>query len=252
MIVGTFYKATGEAKHGPPTSLLHKFLSIHPSLQQIYGHVTFPKDNGNEIVCRMRQKNSIIFGCSNASLKENRASHARVISLGDIDDLSNPNLHICGHGPVHGYQPNLSSARSKLQGITVVTIILKLLFEFHSYTVKAQVVCGNQGVINKCKNGSLHRLRHHREANVDLYLTQRDLQSSLNLDLQWVKGHADKQPWESLHDLKSQQLSREETYNVWCDKAATKAWLQGDHSSSDPEVSVTEKWVFYSMYPSYH
>jgi hypothetical protein len=139
-----------------------------------------------------------------------------------------------------GYHFNLSSARSELQGITAVTVTLKLLLEFHSYNAKAQIICGNQGVINKCKNGSWHRLHNHREAKVDFCLTQKAMQSSLQLDLQWVKGHADKQPWESITDLESQQLSCDEIYNVWCDKAANTAWLQGDPSSSDPEVSLTE------------
>jgi len=39
----------------------------------------------------------------------------------------------------------------------------------------------------------------------------------LLIKLEWVKGHADKAPWAMLTDLKSQKLSRDEIYNVWCD-----------------------------------
>jgi len=66
------------------------------------------------------------------------------------------------------------------------------------------------------------------------------------------KGSTEKQPWETVADLESQRLSRDEIYNIWCDRAASTAWLKGNPSLPDPDLSMEEKWAVYSMYPSFY
>jgi len=58
--------------------------------------------------------------------------------------------------------------------------------------------------------------------------------------------------WQTFHDLKSLNLSCEETYNVWCDRIAQKTWELGQASISDPSVLPSKRWAVYSRHPTYH
>jgi hypothetical protein len=155
-----------------------------------------------------------------------------------------------GSGSVHGYYPNLSSARGELQGITALTIIFKLLRDYHLTSATAIIVCNNKGVLNSCANGTFCSLRNHREANIDLYSTQHTIQKSIEINHQWVKGHTETKPWDTVAGLQSQSLHRDSIYNVWCDRVANETWLKGNPSL--PEVTILEKWVVYSKFPSFH
>jgi hypothetical protein len=154
--------------------------------------------------------------------------------------LSNPLLHIHGSGPVHGILTYQSSSRSELQGITAIGIIVRLFMEYHSYTAPACAVCDNQGVVSKCSKKNHPSLRTHRAANIDLYLTQKDTLYTHPLSLSWIRGHADKRPWETIHDFKDQQLSRDKIYNIWCDRVAQRQWSNGDYSICDPDLLPSE------------
>ena len=61
-----------------------------------------------------------------------------------------------------------------------------------------------------------------------------------------------KVPWDSINNLKAQDLSRDEIYNIWYDKMATAAWDKGLHNSNTPDVSPYEKWAIYISSPTYH
>jgi hypothetical protein len=139
-----------------------------------------------------------------------------------------------------------------LQGITAIGIIVRLLMEYHSFTAPVSAVCDNQGVVSK-SSGKIHlSLCTHRATNIDLYLTQKDTLYTHPLLLSWVRGHADKRPWKTLNDLKNQQLSRDEIYNIWCDSLAQRQWSNGDHSSFDPDVLPSERWAVNASFPTTH
>jgi hypothetical protein len=72
------------------------------------------------------------------------------------------------------------------------------------------------------------------------------------MQLAWVRGHSDKKKWNSFAELKDLNLSREETYNVWCDHMAEKEWSSSNSSHFDPEVLGPEKWAVFSDSPVYH
>jgi len=72
------------------------------------------------------------------------------------------------------------------------------------------------------------------------------------MSLSWVRGHSDKKPWSTFHDLKTLKLSRDETFNVWCDRLAQKAWETGAASTFDPSVLPSKKWAVYSWPPTFH
>jgi len=68
--------------------------------------------------------------------------------------------------------------------------------------------------VSKCSGHICPSLHSHCAANIDLYLTQTDQTIVQPLPLAWVRGHADKKPWEDISDLKNQQLLRDEIFNV--------------------------------------
>jgi hypothetical protein len=88
-----------------------------------------PPDYGELLCNAFVYKNKTLFGASDASLKEGRATHAWILSSGDINYIDNPLMNILGAGPAHGIPHFLSSAREELQGITALTIKVRLFME---------------------------------------------------------------------------------------------------------------------------
>jgi hypothetical protein len=222
----------------PSPSLQQSFMSLPPALRETVGNVHFPPDNGVALLSKIKNKSIGIFDASDASLKDDQASHAWIFSSGDIDDISNPMLHVMGSGPVHGYPPYLSLTRGELQGITALAIVTKLFMDFHSFHSPVSVICDNKGVVSKCSTIQCHSLRKQHDVNCDLNLSFHDPSVSQPLALSWVRSHSDKQPLETIQDLKSQWLSRDETYNVWCDRMAQLEWSNGAVSDFDRGTAI--------------
>jgi hypothetical protein len=57
-------------------------------------------------------------------MEDGRASHALIVSSGEVDSISDPTFTIFESGPVDGYSPYLSSTRAELTGITAISIIV--------------------------------------------------------------------------------------------------------------------------------
>jgi hypothetical protein len=62
----------------------------------------------------------------------------------------------------------------------------------------------------------------------------------------------DKSPWKCISDLKDQNLSRGEIYNLWCDHLAATTMDDGSCPIEDPGVTPAERWVVYSKFRSAH
>jgi hypothetical protein len=71
------------------------------------------------------------------------------------------------------------------------------------------------------------------------------------LTLQWVKGHADTKPWEDTNKLFERNLSRDKIFNVWCDRAAKKAW-DLSYPMFDQDVTPGGKWAISTLHPVHH
>jgi hypothetical protein len=87
---------------------------------------------------------------------------------------------------------------------------------------------------------------------MDLLLTNRIATPNIPISYQWVKGHSDTEQWCTIADLQSQQLSRDQIYNIWCDKMAKQSWTIGSPTVSDPAVTPEEQWAVYASFPSFH
>jgi len=252
-VVGNWYIIGPDPSQKLPQSLSEAFLTLPIALQQTCGTIRFPSNDVLSILQKIQQSKNNLYGASDASLKDGKAFHAWIISSGEIDDIEDPLHYISGSGPIHGIPHFLSSARGELQGITAVAIIANLLSEYHNKKLTISSTCDKTGVINRCSKGSFSSLRRHRTANIDLYLTQRNFHSRTPMQLSWVKGHSNKKEWETFNDLRTLNLPRDETYNMWCDRMAQQEQTFNTSTSHyDPEVLGPEKWAAFSIYPVYH
>jgi hypothetical protein len=90
------------------------------------------------------------------------------------------------------------------------------------------------------------------DTHIDFYIVRRHLMKNNKITFEWVKGHSDKQPWNSIEDLIQQNLSKEEIYNIWCHKFAQSTWELGVTSFPDTSVAPQEKWAIFSSHPTRH
>ena len=72
------------------------------------------------------------------------------------------------------------------------------------------------------------------------------------MKLEWVRGYADKTPWETIDYLILQCLSRDKIFNVWCDRAAKQVWGKGLPGFPDPATNPIERWAVFSRIPYLH
>jgi len=187
-------------------TLKEAFNNIHPPLKQICGKIHLPPDDCHILGFTTRSQNSL-FSASDASLKDGRATNAWILSSGKANDIMNPLMNISGSGPVHGAPQYLSSACGELQGITALTTVAKIFTEYFNTRPKSTFVCDNTGVQKKISQGNFRSLRSQRDTNIDLYLTQREWQGNMKVNLEWVKVHLDKTGWKNIQNLVDQKLS---------------------------------------------
>jgi hypothetical protein len=157
-------------RHAPST-LMEEFNKLDTSLCQICGNVCFPVVDGKLLMKKISQKNKMLVGASDASLKDGIATQVWILTSGDAEDLNNDLLHLAGAGPVDGYHPYLSSTRAEIAGITAVLIISQLLLKFHASPAKVTLLCDNQAAITTCSNSYVSNLCYHRKPTSDLLIT---------------------------------------------------------------------------------
>ena len=81
--------------------------------------------------------------------------------------------------------PPLSTVRRHIQGeltgVTALAIMAKPFMQLHSLHAKLEAVCDNQGVVNRY--GKVYHIQQHREKNVYLYITQKQIGMDFNMEL---------------------------------------------------------------------
>ncbi len=162
IVVGKLYTSNVlEMPRDPPNTLQEAFHLLPTSLKNICGEVHLPSDNGKELINHITANKYKLFGASDASFRDRKASHAWIISTDSIDDIGDDDLCIHGHGPVDGLAQYISSGRGELTGITALSIMTQLFLNYHSSNATLEAICDNKRVINKCGSLSFARLRTH-------------------------------------------------------------------------------------------
>jgi len=113
------------------------------------------------------------------------------------------------------------------------------------------MVCDDKSAIEVQGDPGPPCLRRQREPDLDLKLQLQSELSSLTSHREWVKAYQDQQPWHTIQDLRDLNLSRDATYNSWCDKIAMDT-RQSTYSDPPPEVLPAERWAVYVNYPIPH
>lgn len=115
IVVGHFFGDYNDSQFitPPPQSLREAFSLLPELLQQICGNVHIPNDDGRALMEHVLNKNKL-YGASDAAFKKRRASHAWISSSGEVDDISDNDLHISGQGPVDGHTVEMSSGQGEI------------------------------------------------------------------------------------------------------------------------------------------
>jgi hypothetical protein len=162
IVVGKLYTSNVlEMPRDPPNTLQEAFHLLPTSLKNICGEVHLPSDNGKELINHITANKYKLFGASDASFRDRKASHEWIISTDSIDDIGDDDLCIHSHGPVDGLAQYISSGRGELTGITALSIMTQLFLNYHSSNATLEAICDNKRVINKCGSLSFARLRTH-------------------------------------------------------------------------------------------
>jgi len=235
-----------------PFTLENKFLCLSSSIRNICGSVTFPTDDGVQLINECKLNGNKLFRFSDASFRDGRATHAWVLSTGKVSDLTSDTLSIYGSGFVDGYVPHMSSTHGELHGVTALSIITDLFCQHAHLPGQLTAICDNQGIIQKCNSAITHSLRKQRDPNFDLLMTHYHFKQKTNMMSEWIRSHADKSPWETVDDLILQRLSRDEIFNVWVDRMVEHAWQHKSPDIPDPPPNPIERWAIYSRYPFSH
>jgi hypothetical protein len=135
----------------------------------------------------------------------------------------------------------MSSARGELHGQTAATIMTKqLLHTNNAMQTMVHFYGDNQSVQNKCTTCHTHKLKNHREPNIDMLLEYQNATRNMTRQVHWVGSHQDdRMAWENNTELLELKLSQEAMLNVWCDKMADKA-RRSHQSYPDADVLPTK------------
>jgi hypothetical protein len=212
--------------------------------------VSLPPDGGTLLINYLRENDQTLLGVGDAYLKADQSSHAWIVSTGEPQHLGDPYMSITGAGPVDGHILDLSSSRGELQSQTAMAIITNTFLTANNATDITTTLLGdNKGVQNKCATPKINKLQYHRAPNTDLMMEYKLATNNIQIKSEWVKGHQDENmEWNSIDELKDLKLSNTATLNVWCDRQAETAWIQG---WTDPEADVypSEKWAVFTDSP---
>jgi hypothetical protein len=198
----------------------------------------------------VKDNETALLGVNDASIKNGCGTHAWILTTGEMEHMSDPCMKLEGSGPVDGDPYTMSSARGELQGQTALAIVTSTLLKEHdAQNAPVSFYTDNMGIQKSCKNPKIHRVGHHRNANMDLQLEHATWTKNMCITHDWVKGHQDKDAqWDTIEDLKQLKLNSAATLNVYCDRKASKAY-QHSTTISNCDVLPSEKWALFSMYP---
>lgn len=133
-----------------------------------------------------------------------------------------------GVGPVDGHSDLNSAIRAELGGIVALLHVLLCICNTGNITL----YCDHQSALNKMLKTTYGDIKHHLVANYDVILEGntilKELQTTINISLLWIKGHYEGTEKSPLHSL------NEVAHNLVHD------FLQCDQGAYNPRSKVLE------------
>jgi hypothetical protein len=100
--------------------------------------------------------NKPLLGASDASLKNGNSSHAWILTIGKLDHINDPLMHLSGGGQVDGFHADMSPACGEIHGQTTLAIMSNNLLKAHNQENMSVIFHGdNIGVQRKCNGANL-------------------------------------------------------------------------------------------------
>ena len=186
-------------------------------VKEAIGTLVYPDDNGYKISQDLTK--SLTKSWTDGTVKDKIGAHAYTIRPAD-DSESNS---IRGAGGTPGDSSTMTSLRAEHFGVLVVIILLDVVAIIHGNRTKGnhQHYTDSKTVITRVENEEYMTDKKYDCTDYDVWKETVNAVSKaklIGLELLHVKGHQR----EYMHEVLKEQgpLTREATYNDWCDKAA--------------------------------
>ena len=213
-----------ETNDGNWRNKIHKGMILEEAIRELPGYIKeaigtlrYPEDNGYQISQDLT--NSMTKSWTDGTVKDRIGAHAYTIR--PSDDCERKSIR--GAGGTPGDSNTMTSLRAEHFGVLVVIILLDVVTIIHGNTTKGKHChyTDSKTVIMRVENEEYMSDKKYDSTDYDIWKETVNAVSNAKLvcfELAHVKGHQR----EKLHDVFKKQgpLTREATYNDWCDKAA--------------------------------
>ena len=188
-------------------------------IKEAIGNLVCPQDNGYQISRDLRHSRTASW--TDGTVKDKIGAHSYTIRPAS----DNEGNSIRGSGGTPGDSVTMTSLRAEHFGVFVVIILLEIVTRIHDHKDIGQHrhYTDSKSVISRIENNEYMTDKKYDCTDFDIWKETVEAVKEarmVNFELKHVKGHQR----ETLHELKSEQgpLTREATYNDWCDKEAEK------------------------------
>jgi ribonuclease HI len=186
-------------------------------IKDAIGTIELPSDNGEALSNDLLQSATTSY--TDGTVKDNIGAHAFNIRTADDKDGKSIN----GASGTPGDSSTMTSLRAEHYGVFTSIILMDIITLVHGHTVAGRHMhyTDSQAVIERITKTHYMTDKQYDTTDYDIWKETEDaIQKATNVifQLRHVKGHQK----ETLYIKKAQQgpLTREATYNDWCDNAA--------------------------------
>jgi hypothetical protein len=186
-------------------------------IKEAIGTILYPEDNGKQLSRDILTSASTSY--TDGSVKDTIGAHAYTIRpRNDSEELS-----LRGMGGTPGDATTMTSLRAEHFGVFVTIILLDIITIVHGHTQPGQHIhyTDSKSVIDRVQGNIYMTDRQYDATDFDIWKeTEQALCRATNLvfEVRHVKGHQREQLYEK--QLRQGPLTREATYNDWCDRKA--------------------------------
>ena len=186
-------------------------------IREAIGTIIYPRDNGKEISKDLYESKTTSW--TDGTVKDCIGAHAYTIR--PADDCEENSIR--GAGGTPGDSTTMTSLRAEHFGVFVAVVLMDIITIIHGHRSVSRHIhyTDSKSVIIRVQNEEYMADKKYDGTDYDIWKETVDAvrQASLiTFEIKHVKGHQR----ETLHEEKKEQgpLTREATYNDWCDRAA--------------------------------
>ena len=197
---------------------LEEAITLLPGyIREAIGTLNYPYNNGKQLSDDLLQSKTM--SCTDGTVKDSIGAHSYTIrTANDHEDNC-----LRGAGGTPGDSTTMTSLRAEHFGVYVTIILLDIITLVHGHRTVGKHIhyTDSKAVIDRVNNREYMSDKKYDTTDYDIWKeTVEAVRQArfITLELKHVKGHQK----ETLYDVQGKQgpLTREATYNDWCDNAA--------------------------------